>query len=206
MRLYLQPGAALAQRTAAESPADRYTFDPAAPTPALGGPSLSLRPTRVDNRKLEARADVLAYTSEPLPADLDVIGQVTAELWVSSDAASTDLFVRLCEVNERGESHNVCDGLLRVRFAELPEPVHGAQRVVVSLWPTAQRFVAGRRLRVLISGGAYPRWAVNPGTLSPLAGPARRVRQTQSIHHDALHASAIVLPVVPTSARAAACG
>jgi putative CocE/NonD family hydrolase len=190
-RFYLQPRAALSPQPAAASDPDSYTYNPHDPTPALGGPTLTLDPVRVDNRALEARSDVLKYTSGPLPRDLDVIGPVTAELWVESDRETCDLFVRLCEVSADGRSHNVCDGLQRVRFA-----TSGVQRVVVNLWPTAHRFKAGRRLRVQVSGGAYPRWAINPGVIDALGASTPRVPQRQQIFHDSEHPSALVLPIV----------
>jgi putative CocE/NonD family hydrolase len=195
-RYYLQPGATLSPQLSAASEPDSYTYNPDDPTPALGGPTLALEPARVDNRVLEARRDVLKYTSGPLARDLDVIGPVTAELYVSSDRSTCDLFVRLCDVSPEGLSVNICDGLVRARFAELPAAIVGAQRVVVSLWPTAHRFLAGHRLRVSVSGGAYPRWAINPGTVEPLAASTPRVPQRQKIFHGPEHPSAILLSVV----------
>ena len=190
-RFYLQPGAALSPQLSAASAPDCYTYNPDDPTPALGGPSLTLDPVRVDNRALEARSDVLKYTSGPLPRDLDVIGPVTAELWVQSDRETCDVFVRLCDVSPDGQSQNVCDGLKRVRFES-----RGVQRVIVTLWPTAHRFKAGRRLRLQVSGGAYPRWAINPGVVDALAGSTPRVPQRQQIFHGPEHPSALALSVV----------
>ena len=46
---------------------DRYRYDPADPTPSLGGPVLLAREPVVDNRPLEARPDVLTYTTPALP-------------------------------------------------------------------------------------------------------------------------------------------
>lgn len=191
-RFYMQPRAALSPQLPAASAPDSYTYNPSDPTPALGGPTLTLDPVRVDNRVLEARSDVLKYTSEPLARDLDVIGPVSAELWLCSDRETCDVFARLCEVSPDGRSHNICDGLLRVRFTQPGAP----QRVVVALWPTAHRFKAGRRLRLLIAGGAYPRWAINSGTIDELGAITPRVPQRQQIFHSPEHPSALVLSVV----------
>jgi putative CocE/NonD family hydrolase len=127
-----------------------------------------------------------------LPHDLDVIGPVSAELWLRSDRATCDVFVRLCDVSPEGRSENVCDGLVRVRFAKPGE----LERVVVTVWPTAHRFKAGRRLRVLIAGGAYPRWAINPGTIDVLGASTPRVPQRQQVFHTPEQPSALVLSVV----------
>ena len=98
---------------------DRYRYDPADPTPNLGGPLINLPKGAVrDNRELEARSDVLVYTTPPLDRDLDVIGPVRLELFARSTLAHTDFFGRLCDVQPNGKSLNVCDGLIRVK----PEP------------------------------------------------------------------------------------
>jgi putative CocE/NonD family hydrolase len=152
---------------------------------------LTLDSVCVDNRVLEARSDVLKYTSGPLPRDMDVIGPVTAELWLKSDRETCDVFVRLCEVSPAGRSQNVCDGLLRVRF-QTP----GVQRTIVSLWPTAHRFKAGSRLRVQVSSGGYPRWAINPGVIDVLGASTPRLPQRQQIFHGPERPSALVLSLV----------
>jgi putative CocE/NonD family hydrolase len=193
---YLHPGLELADHPAADSPPDRYRYDPADPTPSVGGPALSARPFSVDNRPLESRSDVLCFTSERLADDLDVIGVPVAELHVSSSAASADFFVRLCDVDEAGVSRNVCDGLQRIPI----RPDSSPQQVRVELWPTAYRFLRGHRLRVQVASGAFPRWARNLGTDDPLAtGTQMRVAE-QSIHHSPAHPSGLVLPICPSQA------
>ena len=65
-RWHLQPDGALAPGLPAAGEPDRYRYDPADPTPNLGGPIGYTGRARVDNRILEARPDVLTYTSAPL--------------------------------------------------------------------------------------------------------------------------------------------
>ena len=80
----------------------RYRYDPARPTPALGGAMLlERRPVR-DNRPLEARDDVLAFTSEPLDAGLLALGPVSAYIRLRSSRGDTDVFVRVCDVHPDG--------------------------------------------------------------------------------------------------------
>jgi uncharacterized protein len=90
----------------------------------------------VDNTALEARPDALTYTTAPLPADTEVIGEVSAEIWFSASLPSADVFVRLCDVDTGGRSWNVCDGLTRLASANEPA------KAVISLWPTATRLLA----------------------------------------------------------------
>jgi uncharacterized protein len=142
-----------------------FRYDPAHPTPAVGGPRLNGAVAGVrDNRALEARPDVLVYTGEPLAAPLEVIGPVRALIRTTSSAPSFDVFVRVCDVAPNGRSENLCDGLVRVTG----DP-HGEHEVAVDLWPVAHVFRPGHRIRVQVSGGAHPRWSRNPGTGAALA-------------------------------------
>ena len=79
-----------------------YRYDPADPTPSVGGPTLLAREPVTDNRELEARDDVLAFTTEPLERDLEVIGPVSAVVHVRADGPHFDVFARLCDVLPAG--------------------------------------------------------------------------------------------------------
>ena len=192
-RLYLQPGGALSMAAPTDSRPDRYLYDPMDPTPALGGVRMvrtdGASKGRVDNTKLEARADVLTYTTEPLDADLEVIGEVTAEIWFSSSAAFADVFVRLCDVDAKGRSINVCDGLVGLRGTD------ELTRAAVTLWPTAHRFRRGHRVRVQVSSGAFPRFARNPGTGESRVTAVNLQPADQRVYHDPERPSAILLPI-----------
>src|SRR5215469_16117128 len=92
---YLQSDGGLARTTPAGASApDTYTYDPAQPTPNLAGPVGSQGRARVDNRILEARPDVLTFTSTRIDAGLEVIGVPVVDLHVSSDQQHTDFFAR----------------------------------------------------------------------------------------------------------------
>ncbi len=114
----------------------RYRYDPTDPTPSLGGPvMLTQKPVR-DNRSLEARPDVLTFTTPRLPRTVEAVGPVRVELWARASEPYFDLFVRLCDVDPNGASWNVCDGLASVapgRFERSEED--GAWQVRFDLWP-----------------------------------------------------------------------
>jgi len=154
----------------------------------------------LDNRELESRSDVVTFTTEPLPETLEAIGEVSAEIWVRSDAASFDLFARVCDVDADGASWNVCDGLVRVT-PDLGEPDgEGAIAVSVPLWPMGHRFADGHRIRLQISSGAHPRYARNPGTgEDPATADVLRAVDIEVLH-DREHASALQLPSASVSA------
>jgi uncharacterized protein len=192
-RWHLHERAGLSPESPASSPPARYRYDPARPTPALGGPGPGK--ARVDNAVLEARPDVLTFTSATQRAPLEVIGPVSAHIYLQSSRNHADLFVRLCDVDERGVSTNVCDGIQRVSADRLPPSDDGTHRVEVELWPTAHRFAAGHRLRVQISSGAHPRFARNPGTGAQLHEDSELLAADQQIFHDPEHPSAILLPM-----------
>ena len=182
-RFHLWPGSALAGETPPDSASDRYRYDPADPTPAADGGG------RVDNAALEARDDVLTYTTAPLDHDVEVIGEVGAEIWFQSSSPFADVFVRLCDVDARGRSRNVCDGLVSLTGAD------EAACATVRLWPAAHRFEEGHRIRVQVSSGAFPRFARNPGTGEPRAAAVTLHTANQKVFHDPAHPSAVILPV-----------
>jgi len=137
--------------------AGHFAFNPADPTPSVGGPLLE-KGGVVDDRALTARPDVLTVTGEPLENDLTVLGAPEVELDHRTDNPHADLFVRISDVDPRGRSHNVTEGYLRLDPRRDPGPVR------LTLRPTAHRFRAGHRIRLVIAGGSHPQYARNLGT------------------------------------------
>jgi putative CocE/NonD family hydrolase len=190
-RLHLQPGGGLSVEAPADSPPDGYRYDPADPTPAVGGVRMAfgVKSGRVDNASLETRSDVLTYTTPVLDTDVEVVGEASAEIFFRSSLPYADVFVRLCDVDAGGRSTNVCDGLISL---------DGADRTVeaeVRLWPTAYRFRRGHRIRVQVSSGAFPRYNRNPGTGEPRATATTLRTADQQVLHDSEHPSAVILPI-----------
>ncbi|MBX5440022.1 MAG: CocE/NonD family hydrolase [Solirubrobacteraceae bacterium] len=196
--LHLHPGGRLAEAPPPAGAApDRYRYDPAQPTPALGGPVLLARQPVVDNRPLEARDDVLVYTSDPLERDVVAMGPVGATIHLRSTREHTDAFVRVCDVLPSGPSLNVCDALVRLQPGAPAPDADGVRRVELALWPTAHRFRRGHRIRVQVSSGAHPRYARNPGTGEPPATARTLVAADQEVFHDADRPSAVTLTLAP---------
>lgn len=189
----LHPGAGgrLSELPAEPGEVATFTYDPADPTPTYGGAFVTqLSPGftagYTDDTRLADRADVLTFTSEPLQARLELAGAPVAELSHSSDNPSCDLFVRLSEVRPDGVSTNVTDGFVRL------EASRPGDLVRVGLDPAFHRFAAGSRLRLVISGGAHPRWERNLGTGHD---PATTTALRSSHRRVDLPASRLVLPV-----------
>ncbi|MBO0790012.1 MAG: CocE/NonD family hydrolase [Ktedonobacteraceae bacterium] len=198
-RWYLQPEGALAPTLPPTSSPDRYRYDPSDPTPSVGGAGIGTEPERQDNRALEARPDVLTFTSPALERDLEVIGPVSAELFVRSSLEHTDFFVRITDVESSGKSMNVCDGLQRLAPGRPVPQSDGYLKVNIELWPTAYRFHCGHRLRIQVSSGAFPRWNRNLGTDEPLATATTMRVAEQQVYHDPEHPSHVLLPVMAGS-------
>jgi putative CocE/NonD family hydrolase len=192
-RWYLGLDGTLGSKEPPDGTPATFRYDPADPTPSVGGAILALNAGVRDNRAVEQRPDVLVFSSEPLDEPVEVIGDVTAELHVTRDNPNADLFVRLCDVDPRGRSRNVCDGIVRLTGTD---PLSGTVRV--SLIGAAHRFSRGHRLRVQVAGGAHPRFARNPGN-GQVDAPAKDFVVT---HYRIQSPSALV--VSQTAGKAAA--
>lgn len=171
-----------------------YTYDPADPTPALGGPSFDpLNAGARDQRALEARTDVAVFTSAELDDGLELVGTPHVLLGFSSSAPSTDVVVRLCDVWPSGASVNICEGVVRLTDAA------GAQTSLVNvrLGACGIFLAAGHRLRLHVCSGAHPRIMRNLGTGDELFSATGMRVQHQKI---ALNGqSCVILPVMQSS-------
>jgi putative CocE/NonD family hydrolase len=199
----------------ADEPADRYAYDPADPVPTIGGVNSVLtmtqgaqtpvRPGPLDQRVLEARDDVLSYTSDPLARDLEAIGPVEVVLYAASSARDTDFIVRLCDVDPDGRSIFVTEGILRARYrnsnegdsVELLEPGEVAE-YRIRCYPAANVFRRGHRLRLDVTSSSFPRFARNLNTGEDVATGTRMEVARQSILHTDRYPSRVLLPVIPT--------
>ncbi|APE38329.1 X-Pro dipeptidyl-peptidase [Nocardia mangyaensis] len=195
---FLHPGGQLSTAApTADVASSSYVYDPADPVPTTGGALVmasDFLPGAFDQQAVESRADVLVFTSDPLQQDLEITGRVSATLFAATDGPSTDWVVRLCEVDERGTSLNIVDGITRIDTESGRVDEH-----TIDLWSTSIVIKAGHRLRVQVTSSNFPRWDRNLNTgEDPAVAVEHRVAQ-QKIFHDTARPSRLVLPVVPTS-------
>ena len=173
----------LADHGATDNGNAAYRYDPADPTPNLGGAIFAFTGAgSVDNGPLENRPDVLVYTSRVLTSELTVIGQCQVTLVARASLPHADFFVRLNDVGPDGVSRNICDGFVRVTPQTPAEP-DGSWRLTFPLHATAHSFLPGHRLRLLIASGAHPRYARNMGTAEPINTAVDMVANDMEIAH-----------------------
>jgi putative CocE/NonD family hydrolase len=213
-RWFLRRDRALSrEEPAADEPGDRYEYDPEDPVPTIGGVNSVMLMTQgaetpivpgpIDQRVLEARMDVLSYTSEALQRDLEVIGPVEMVLYAASSARDTDWVVRLCDVFPDGRSIFMTEGIVRARYRggtdgdtmELLEPNEVAE-YRFRLYPTANVFLRGHRLRLDVTSSSFPRFSRNLNTGEDVGTGTRMEVARQTVLHTDRYPSHVVLPVV----------
>jgi putative CocE/NonD family hydrolase len=157
----------------------------------------------LDQAESEQWNSVLVYTSAPLDAVLDLIGDVTVTLYAASSAPDTDWTARLCRVDPDGRSVNLQEGIIRARYRDSlsePTPIEPDRvyRYEIALGPVGVRIPAGHRLRLAVSSSDFPQWDRNLNTGGPLfrESALAAVTATQFVLHDAEHPSCVVLPVM----------
>ena len=176
---------------------DAFVYDPADPVPTTGGALLmssEFRAGPLDQYKVEARPDVLVYSTAPLTEDVEVTGRIRAFIHATTDAPTTDWVARLCDVDTEGVSRNIVDGIVRA----VATPGEFVEHVV-DLWSTCHVFRAGHRIRVHITSSNFPRWERNLNTGEPSERGTSSQPARQLVAHDAARPSRVVLPVVPAS-------
>ncbi len=195
----LRDGTLSAEAPRGSEAPDSYVYDPYDPVPTKGGNTLSIPNGVYDQREVEERC--ITFTSAPLEEPLEVTGPVKAVLYAMSSAPDTDWVVRLTDVHPDGYSRLLCDGILRARCREsfqhptLLEPGK-VYRFEVDLWATSNVFLPGHRIRVSVTSSCFPRFDRNLNTGGPIHREAAGQAAINTVFHDELRPSHIVLPVI----------
>ena len=189
-----------------DEPADVFLYNPADPVPTVGG-ALCCNPYfaangAFDQNDIEARADVLVYSTPPLEREVEVTGPVTVTLWAATSATDTDFTAKLVDVCEDGCARNLTDGIIRARYRNSmshPEPVEPGTPVcyTIDLWATSNVFKAGHQIRLEISSSNFPRFDRNTNTGNLIAADSELKPALQTVLHAGQHASYVTLPIVP---------
>lgn len=184
---------------------DTFEYDPADPVISHGGEISGLGPDQedgaFDQRGIEARDDVLVYTSDVLEEDLPVFGFINTELFVSSDAPDTDFTVKLVDVAPDGTAWNIADTILRMRYREgVDQAVFMTNGDTYAITPPAMLagnvFLKGHRVRVEVSSSNFPTYARSLNTAGDPYTTTETAVATNAVHHGPMALSRIELPVV----------
>jgi len=193
------------QKPASEEGSDTFPYDPQTPVPSHGGAVCCIggaaEPGAFDQRSVEARHDVLVYTSEPLEEGIEVSGWIEVTLYVSSDVKDTDFAVKLVDVAPDGTAYNLDDTMQRVRYREGYDKqvfMEKGQVYELTVGPmaTSNYFDAGHRIRLEITSSNFPRYARNLNTGDHNYDETEGVTAHNTVHHSREHPSWIRLPVV----------
>jgi putative CocE/NonD family hydrolase len=215
MTLYLSSGGkantlngdgALASSAPAADSADAFTYDPMDPVPSYGGnvccTGNAVTGGAFDQRKMEARPDILVYTSEPLKDGIEASGPIDVTLFVSSDAKDTDFTVKLLDVYPDGTAFNLDETIQRLRYRNgYDKPLAWMEpgkvyQVKLSPMTTSNYFAAGHRIRIEVSSSNFPRFDRNLNTGGNNYDEVKSVTAHNSVHHSRQYDSAVTLTVV----------
>ena len=189
---------------AISNPPDSLLFNPRDPSPSIGGnrfnpfdPSVIVGP-RDQQDSVEARSDVVIYTTSVLTEPLIVKGNIQVKLYVSSDCEDTDMSVRITDVYPDGRSMLITEGIRRMRFRntytneELMVP-GDTYSVFVELKNVAYTFLPNHQVRVIISSSDYPIYDINLNNGDSLYVPGDTVVATNKIYHEPNILSLVIL-------------
>jgi putative CocE/NonD family hydrolase len=157
---------------------------------------------------LASRSDVLVFQTSPLREPIQIVGPIEADLWVETDGPDTDFTAKLIDVYPtstdypQGYAMNLTDGIIRLRYAEDPSKPRERRpgemtRVRITLFPTANLFQVGHRIRFDVSSSNFPKFDVNPNTGEPEGRALRKRIARNTVYVDAGRPSLIRLPILP---------
>ena len=148
---------------------------------------------------------MLIFDSDPLDVDVELTGQVVAELFVSSSAVDTDFTIKVVDLYPpnkdypEGYALNIAHGILRMRFRnsfEVPEAMEAGKvyAVQIASFPMSNLFSKGHRIRIEIASSNFPHFDINPNSDWRLPDQEPRLAENE-VHFGAGQASRILLPV-----------
>jgi putative CocE/NonD family hydrolase len=203
----------LAADAPGSEPQDGFTYDPEDPVLSNGGSVLFYHPAFgpagvADQSALEAREDVLVYSSPVLEEPVVIAGHVSVTLFASTDAVDTDFTAKLVDVLPDGFCGNIAEGLLRGRYRNGPESESLLEpgqvyEFTINMWDVAHTFKAGHQIRLEVSSSNFPHFDRNlNAAVSPETGTVADIKIAhQLVFHDAERPSRLTLPVAAASER-----
>lgn len=190
---------ALAPEPPAGRSESRFVDDPAVPlAPVLAAADERLT---LDLREVERQANVLVYSSTPLAAPLDVVGEPRLELETAADQPDADLICWLAEARADGRVVQLSLGTLRLRYREgfdREVPLAPGEPVLARFAMTfvGHRLAAGSRVRLLVAGSFFPFFDPNTHSGEPVASAVDLRVAVQRVMCGGDTPSRLLLPVL----------
>ena len=191
---------------------DSFVYNPMNAVPSYGGnvccTGNAVHAGSFDQRKMEARQDILVYTTEPFPEGIEVSGSITPTLYVSSDAKDTDFTVKVLDVYPDGSVYNLDETIQRMRYRDgYDKPLAWMEKGEVhkvTLQPlnTSNYFAPGHRLRIEVSSSNFPRFDRNLNTGGNNYDEWSAVVARNAVHHSKQYPSSITITVIQTESPA----
>jgi putative CocE/NonD family hydrolase len=143
----------------------------------------------------------LFYQSESVPSDISLTGNAIVGLWVSSSAKDTDFMVKLVDIYPHGQSYNIVDSGIRMRYRngiDKPKLLTPGEKVFVTfeLPPMAYLLREGHRIELQVTSSNFPRLARNLNTGASEYGDDQVVVANNTLFYGLGQASFISLPIV----------
>ncbi len=190
----------------AQDDPDHFTYDPMNPVPSYGGnvccTGNAVAGGAFDQRKMEARPDILVYTTEPLKEGIELSGPIEVTLYVSSDAKDTDFTVKLIDVYPGGPAYNLDETIQRLRYRDgYDKPLVWMEpgevyKVTLQPMTTSNYFEAGHSIRVEVSSSNFPRFDRNLNTGGNNYDEAQGIAAHNAVHHSTQYPSQVTITVV----------
>ncbi|PTM11110.1 MAG: acylase [Bacteroidetes bacterium] len=194
----------LSKTKAGKDSPDSYTYDPMAPVPSYGGnvccTGNAVKGGAFNQQNMEARNDILVYTTDILNEDTEVSGFIESKLFVSSDVKDTDFTIKLIDVYPDGSAYNLDETIQRARYREGYDKevfMEKGNVYEVNLTPmsTSNLFKKGHRIRIEISSSNFPRFARNLNTGGNNYDEKVGVVAHNTVHHSSKYTSQIRIPI-----------
>jgi putative CocE/NonD family hydrolase len=200
-KVYLSRGSLSLDKPTAEDQSSPFTYDPEDPVTTIAGNNLVIPRGIGDHRPHAERADVLSFESEPLDSEVVIAGPLRAHLFVSTSAPDTDFTAMLLDVRPDGYRVNIQDGIVRLRYRNgraKPQFVEAGEvvEIDIDLWSTGYAVKKGHRLALHVSSSNFPRFDRHLNTSEPPWQWTEPTKATNTVYHDADHASYVELPLL----------
>jgi hypothetical protein len=188
---YLEKENKISSQPAAEKGELKYVYNPADPYPSFGGTALGVGVgPAVQNKNID-RKDQVVFETEILKTPLTLLGDLSAVLYISSDARCTDFIVGIQDVFPDGNIINIQEGGAKVSFSG-----SNPEKKEISVWATGYELKEGHKLRVVISSGWFPRYNRSLNICEPAYMATQMKSAYQTLYFGAEFPSHVVLPVL----------